>query len=126
VADLWLAPPPPVEEEPPERVATARKGSAPKEPEFLTMEGARKVVKKNGGQVKYCYEKALEETPGLSGRLEVRMTIAETGRVSEAKVTSSNLPPAVDTCVVAKVKRWEFTRPVGDMVLEYPFVFSPG
>jgi hypothetical protein len=125
VADVWWGPPPPPSEEPETEVsASVRKASKGQEEEILTVETARKIVKKNGGQVKYCYEQGLKNDPDLSGRLEVKMVIGTDGRVSSASASSSNLPSGVTDCVVAKVKRWTFTKPTAELVVEYPFVFA--
>lgn len=92
----------------------------------LSREQIEAVIKRNEGQVRYCYEKGLQVSPNLSGTVAVHFVINGRGRVSSANVKSSSLRSSkVKNCIVAKLKRWQFPRPVGglNVKVNYPFKF---
>ena len=81
--------------------------------------------------VKRCYEReGLTRDPGLTGTLDVSVTVLATGEVSDASVASSDLrgPGAreVARCLTTVIRNWRFDR--GPYVVEtivFPFRFSP-
>jgi outer membrane biosynthesis protein TonB len=81
--------------------------------------------------VKRCYEReGLTRDPGLTGTLDVSVTVLATGEVSEASITSSDLrglgAREVATCLTTVIRNWRFDR--GPYVVEtivFPFRFSP-
>lgn len=90
----------------------------------LSREQIETVIKRNEGQIRYCYEKGLQTNPGLSGTVGVNFVINGLGKVSAAKLGSSSLrSKRVNNCIVAKLKRWKFPRPVGglNVKVDYPF-----
>ena len=94
----------------------------------LDKEIIRRTVRRHLNEVRYCYDNALAAHPALSGRLVVQFTIAPTGRVLAALLSSSTLGnAAVESCVVAAVRRWEFPEPQGGGLasVTYPFQLSP-
>ncbi|MFL5307979.1 MAG: TonB family protein [Polyangia bacterium] len=93
----------------------------------LDKEIIRRTVRRHLNEVRYCYDGALAAHPALSGRLVVQFTIAPTGRVLAALLSSSTLANvAVESCVVAAVRRWEFPEPQGGGLasVTYPFQLS--
>ena len=79
---------------------------------------------------KLCYIAALKKQKGLSGRVETRFVIDETGHVASAEdVTHSNVLQDDDAraCVVAKFKQLEFPppQPSGKVPIDYPILFDP-
>ncbi len=94
----------------------------------LDREIIRRTVRRHLNEVRYCYDHALAAHPSLSGRLVVQFTIAPTGRVLAALLATSTLGNvAVESCVVAAVRRWEFPAPQagGLASVTYPFQLSP-
>src|SRR6266508_4153606 len=94
----------------------------------LDKEIIRRIVRRNINQVRYCYDQALAKQPTLAGRLVVQFTVAPMGNVLAAVVGSTTLgSPAVESCVVAAVKRWEFPKPEGGglVIVSYPFQLTP-
>jgi TonB family protein len=85
----------------------------------------QQVIRRNQSQVRRCYERQLQKNPKLAGRLLVSIVVAVDGSVRDATIEHSTLnSPAVDSCVVAKVKSWVFPKPRGGIVvIKYPFVF---
>ena len=81
--------------------------------------------------VKRCYEReGLSRDPGLTGTLDVTVTVLATGAVSDAAVASEDLrglgAREVATCLMAAIRNWRFER--GPFVVEtivFPFRFTP-
>ncbi len=87
----------------------------------------RRVIQRNIGQVRFCYEQALGGRPDLSGRVAVRFAISPTGSVQTAMVASSSLGDArVESCVASAMRRLSFPAPEngGMVMVTYPFMFS--
>jgi TonB family protein len=95
----------------------------------LDKEIVRRVVRQHVNEVRYCYEQALVRRPTLAGRVVAMFTIAPNGRVLTSALQSSTLgAPAVDACIVAATKRWEFPQPsrgAGLVTVSYPFQLAP-
>jgi hypothetical protein len=93
----------------------------------IDADGVRFVVKSHLSQVHACYERAFKESsPG--GRVEIGFAITTGGAATrvrtEANTTGSD---SLASCLEARVKSWQFPRPVGgDYELIYPFVFAAG
>lgn len=82
------------------------------------------VINRNRGQIVYCYEQGLQGQPNLSGRVAVDFVIGANGRISKAKIAQTSLgSQMVESCILAKMKNWQFPRPVGKVNVDvlYPF-----
>lgn len=93
----------------------------------LTREQVEAVVRKNQGQLAYCYEKALQSNPNLRGRLNTRWVIGPQGQVNTTKITGSSIrSKSVENCVKKTISAWKFPRPVGGVHVDvsYPFDFG--
>ena len=90
-------------------------------------ESMRKVMERNKGAVFGIYNRALRRDPGLEGRLVVEMVIESDGRVSAARVISSELNnPALEAKLLARIRLINFGRlSVGQTTLNYIFDFLP-
>ena len=85
------------------------------------------VVDRNQMQAVFCYEKGIQTTPGLSGRVFIKFTVSPSGSVSSASVASSSMNShAVESCIVNKLRAWRFPRPKGNVAVRvnYPFNFK--
>ncbi len=83
------------------------------------------VISRNMGQVRFCYEQALQGDPSLAGRVAVQFTINGTGQVKIAGVESTTLnSKLVEDCILLRLKSWKFPLPEGgvDVKVSYPFV----
>jgi len=92
----------------------------------IDREGIRRVVKANARQIQACYEKALNQDPGLHGKVVLEWEIADRGRVLSARVKSSTLDNnVVEQCMIGHLKTWRFPEPPADQVavVAFPFVF---
>lgn len=86
----------------------------------------RRVVRANLGQIRHCYERALEVNPAAEGAIAMRWVIGNGGDVLAAAVEESSISVAsFGECVTAAVRRWRFPVP-GDTVatVHYPFTLS--
>lgn len=82
------------------------------------------VINRNKGQIIYCYEKGLQAQPRIGGRVAVDFVIGPSGRITRAKVAQSSLgSSSVENCMIARMKTWQFPRPVGNVNVDvlYPF-----
>lgn len=82
------------------------------------------VINRNKGQIIYCYEKGLQAQPAIGGRVAVDFVIGPSGRITTAKVAQSSLGSStVENCMLARMKTWQFPRPVGKVNVDvlYPF-----
>lgn len=89
----------------------------------------RRIVRAHINEVRYCYNQGLTRDPGLKGRVSIQFTVGPTGAVPVAVVSQTTLADRdVSQCVAKAVKRWKFPRPrdAGNVVVTYPFVFTPG
>lgn len=94
----------------------------------LSSEGVRRVVSIHRNEVRGCYERTLIGRPSLRGRVTLHFLIDPAGRVTAAHVTVSEIADvALDSCLVAAVRRWTFPRAVrgGWLEVVYPFQFEP-
>ncbi|MEK2644714.1 AgmX/PglI C-terminal domain-containing protein [Bdellovibrio sp. BCCA] len=83
------------------------------------------VIRRNLGQVRFCYEQALQGAPQLSGRVAMGFTIGGNGLVKTAQVESSSMAnKGVEDCITMRLKTWKFPVPQGgvDVKVTYPFV----
>jgi len=85
-----------------------------------------KVVNKNIGQVRYCYERTLLKAPNVRGKVILEWTIAPTGKVRSVSTSFSSVnADALTRCIMRKIKGWKFPKPKGGQVIvAYPFVFN--
>lgn len=82
------------------------------------------VINRNKGQIVYCYEKGLQASPQIGGRVAVSFVIGAAGRITVASVAESSLnSKMVENCMLAKMRNWQFPRPVGKVNVDvlYPF-----
>ncbi|MCY4644772.1 MAG: AgmX/PglI C-terminal domain-containing protein [Bacteriovoracales bacterium] len=91
----------------------------------LDQETIARVIQKNMGQVRFCYEMGLQSNPKLSGRVAVRFIIGGNGNVKTASLENSSLKSkVVENCILMRIKTWKFPAPDGgvDVNVAYPFL----
>lgn len=89
----------------------------------------RRYIREHTSQIRYCYERVLQNTPGLHGKVGVEFVIGSQGRVTKAKIGESTLGNVqVEQCIVGKVAGWRFPKPRGGgiVIIRYPFIFKAG
>ena len=83
------------------------------------------VIRKNMGQIRYCYEQGLQGSPSLRGRVAVTFVIGAQGRVTSSSIASSTMKSAqVEGCILRRLSSWKFPLPEGGVSVKvtYPFV----
>lgn len=112
------------------------KGNAPKEVKVgiaapsgdfsgLTAEEIDRVVRSKAGLYKACYQKELNHSPGIGGKMVVHFVINGEGHVTSAN--GGGLGNAdVESCVVRNIRSLVFPAKGGTANVNYPFVFSQG
>lgn len=96
----------------------------------LTAEEIDRVVKARAGVFRACYQKELNHTPGIGGKLLIHFKIGGDGIVQAGNtVTASGSTlrnDAVEQCVKSNVNRLRFPAKGGIANVNYPFVFTQG
>lgn len=94
----------------------------------LPPEVIQRVVRRNFGQYRYCYEKGLAKNPTLTGRVSVRFVIGKDGATTQVSSAGSDLPSKeVVDCVLKAFERLSYPAPEGGVVVVvYPLMFEPG
>jgi TonB family protein len=93
----------------------------------LDRELIRRVIHANRATVRYCYERELQRTPRLRGRIAVRFTIGANGAVTHASVDQNTMgSAAVGECLVSRMRTFQFPEPAGGgtVIVTYPFFFD--
>jgi outer membrane biosynthesis protein TonB len=85
------------------------------------------VIKRNLGQIRYCYERQLSSDAKLYGKVMVNFSIGADGLVSAAQVGNTTMRNAmVEGCIVRRVAGFKFPLPKGGTTVKvsYPFLFK--
>lgn len=93
----------------------------------IDKEAIRRVIRANLTAIQKCYERELNRTPDLVGKLVIEWDIGEQGVVLRTGVRSNELGSReVANCLMARLKTWRFPEPPANEVVTvaYPFVFS--
>lgn len=84
------------------------------------------VIRRHQSEIKFCYERELQQHGGLSGKVAVTWTIDATGSIADAQIAESGLDNAnVEACMLERIRRWKFPEPAGGgvAVITFPWVF---
>ena len=87
-----------------------------------------RIVKQHLAQIRYCYQKELNRTPTLAGKVVVKFTIGADGTVASAEIQTTTLNnETVEACICARFLRMTFPAPAGAgvVIVSYPFIFKP-
>lgn len=93
----------------------------------MDKEAIRRVIREHIREIRNCYERELQRSPDLYGKIVLEWDIEEEGRVSRTAVKSNALGnDAVANCIASRLKTWKFPDPPKDQVgrVSFPFVFS--
>jgi TonB family protein len=85
------------------------------------------VIRRNIGQIRYCYERQLSANRDLYGKVLVHFVINAGGLVNDPKIENSTLKsPMVEGCVLRRLAGWKFPLPKGgtSVRVSYPFLFK--
>ena len=87
------------------------------------------VIKRHLSSIRYCYERQLSRAPNLSGKVSIKFVISKSGAVSRAVIDSSTVnDEALESCLQSRFLHMQFPEPKGGgiVIVNYPFLFSPG
>ncbi|NJL24562.1 MAG: AgmX/PglI C-terminal domain-containing protein [Calothrix sp. SM1_5_4] len=93
----------------------------------MDKEAIRRVIREHIREIRSCYERELQRSPDLYGKIVLEWDIEEGGRVSRCVVKNNALGnDTVANCIVSRLKTWKFPDPPKDQIgrVVYPFVFS--
>lgn len=93
----------------------------------LPKEIIARIIRAHRAPVRLCYEEQLQRNPALAGKVRVDFEIALDGSVKGAALHESTLKsPAVEKCVLDRVQKMEFPRPLGGetVSVSFPFTFK--
>lgn len=93
----------------------------------LDLDMVSEVIRRNMGQIRFCYEQGLQLDPSISGRVGVRFTIGGNGQVKVADVENTTLnSKQIEECILMRLKSWKFPLPDSgvDVKVSYPFSFK--
>ena len=102
-------------------------GSATGSNEYRSDASLLAVVRKYAPGIQFCYDNELKKQPGLGGKLVVSITVAPSGRVTEAAIVRDTVGSAgLVSCALAQIEAWKFsTIPEGVVTFQAPFIFTP-
>ena len=94
----------------------------------LPPEVIQRIVRQNFGRFRFCYEKGLQASPTLRGKVSVRYVIGKDGSTSAVTSAGSDLPNTeVVNCVLKAFSGLSYPAPEGGVVVVvYPIMFEPG
>lgn len=87
------------------------------------------VVKRHLNQVRYCYQRELNKTPDIQGKVVVKVEVAGDGTVTSAEIKSTTLKnEQVENCLLGRFMRFQFPEIKGGgiVIASYPFIFTSG
>lgn len=93
----------------------------------MDKEAIRRVIREHLREIRNCYERELQRSPDLYGKVVLEWDIEEAGRVSRCVVKNNALGnDKVANCIVNRLKTWKFPDPPKDQIgrVIFPFVFS--
>ena len=93
----------------------------------MDREAIRRVIREHLKEIRNCYERELQRSPELYGKLVLEWDIEEAGRVTRCVVKSNALGnDNVANCISSRLKTWKFPDPPAGVIgrVSYPFVFS--
>ena len=93
----------------------------------LDRDAIAEVIKRNLGQIRYCYERQLSSNPDLYGKVLVKFVIGADGILASQKIDNSTLKnDMVEGCILRRMGGWKFPLPKGgtQVRVSYPFLFK--
>ena len=84
-----------------------------------------KFVKVRLKSIQGCYERELKRNPNLKGKIVVRFTIGENGRVKDVDIDENTMgSEEVASCIKTTIRAWTTPFTGAEVPVSYPFVFS--
>ncbi len=112
----------------PNSLNTTVKAGTPEVTGSLDRRLIQKVIRQHSGELRACYERELNRTKDISGRVVVQWTINPKGEVKKVSIVESTLNNKnVEQCITNSIRHWRFPAPKdgGEVDVKFPFTFSP-
>ncbi|MGB3610460.1 MAG: AgmX/PglI C-terminal domain-containing protein [Cellvibrio sp.] len=111
----------------PEAADSKRKVAATRSGNGRSEEDVTIIFDRNKGSLYSLYERERRKTPGLQGKIVLRITIAPSGEVTDVKIVSSELNnPALEARLISRIKMFKFeAHDVDPVTVTYPIEFLP-
>ncbi len=90
----------------------------------LSNEDIWAVIRRNQGQIRFCYEQGLQSDPKLKGIVRTNFTINSNGQVAAISIAGTTLnSKIVEDCMSLRIKSWKFPLPQGgkSISVQVPF-----
>lgn len=90
----------------------------------LSNEDIFAVIRRNSGQIRFCYEQGLQSDPKLKGTVSTSFTINANGQVAAISIAGTTLnSKLVEDCISLRIKSWKFPLPQGgkSISVQVPF-----
>jgi hypothetical protein len=89
-------------------------------------ESIARFVKLRIRAIQGCYERELKRNTSLRGKVTVRFTIGDSGKVSDVEIEENTIGnDAVVSCIKTTVRLWVFPIKGNECPVAYPFLFAP-
>jgi hypothetical protein len=79
-------------------------------PPKLNPKSEARVFESHRQELQDCYRHVLEKHPGLSGEMDLLLTLNQDGQVQDTQVKPP-FEPVLDSCVQTHAKSWTYPRP---------------
>lgn len=93
----------------------------------LSNEDIFAVIRRNQGQIRFCYEQGLQSDPKLKGTVKTNFTINSNGQVASVSIAGTTLnSKIVEDCISLRIKSWKFPLPQGGqaVTINVPFTLN--
>ena len=94
----------------------------------LDVSVVQRVIDANRQPIRYCYEVASRNGSAFRAKVAVKFVISAAGTVVGARVAQSTVNDAeLETCILSRVKSYQFPKPRGGgvVIVTYPIIFGP-
>lgn len=83
------------------------------------------VIRRNQGQIRFCYEQGLQSDPKLKGVVRTSFTINANGQVAGVSIVGTTLnSKIVEDCISLRIKSWKFPLPQGGQSISINVPFN--
>lgn len=85
-----------------------------------------RVLNFHSGQLRDCYERALNQNKNLSGRVLISLIVQKDGTPRNTEITKSSIEDrSFQRCIIRRISAWMFPRPKGgETPVRFPLIFT--
>ena len=82
------------------------------------------IVKKNQGNINFCYDRVVQDKPSLAGRIKLGITIKGGGQNDVSFEQDEINDAAFTDCIIRKVKKWKFDSKCDNITFQKSYVLK--